>query len=268
MGVNLSPFVEWRVLPHPGRLAVDGHNVLVGLLNSGGTRSAVVNMLYKVLRILELGVKPVIVFDGAPHKLKGKTAGSSRLVEAVKRVKEGLQLMGVPCVHAPGEAEAQAAHMAMKKVVDAAYTMDYDAFLFGAPLVVRGVGVEAAAGATLRSVLRKAGLTLPQLVDAAVLAGTDFNKGVKGVGVKTAVALVKRHGCLENVLEALNMPKSVFLEARKVFLHPAVADVKFFFTSPNRHALKRFLRENGVRGAERFVRRLAGVKLKQVRLGW
>jgi len=174
----------------------------------------------------------------------------------------------VPCVQASDEAEAQAAYMARKGLVDAVYTMDYDAFLFGSPPVVRRVGVDAAAGASLEDLLNRIGLTLPQLVDAAVLAGTDFNKGVRGVGMRTTVSLVRRYGCLEAVLEALNLPERGFLKARRVFLRPDVADAKFFFTAPNRQALRRFLRENHVKGAERFVKRLAGSQLKQARLEW
>ncbi|MHA1711265.1 MAG: flap endonuclease-1, partial [Candidatus Freyarchaeota archaeon] len=78
----------------------------------------------------------------------------------------------MPCVQASDEAEAQAAYMARKGLVDAVYTMDYDAFLFGSPPVVRRVSVDAAAGASLEDLLNRIGLTLPQLVDAAVLAGT------------------------------------------------------------------------------------------------
>nr|HDO81292.1 flap structure-specific endonuclease [Candidatus Bathyarchaeota archaeon] len=117
---------------------------------------------------------------------------------------EGSRLTGVPCVQASDEAEAQAAYMARKGFVDAVYTMGYDAFLFGSPLVVRRVGVDAAAGASLEDLLNRIGLTLPQLVDAAVLAGTDFNKGVRGVGMRATVSPVRRYGCLEAVLEALN----------------------------------------------------------------
>ncbi|MEM1885324.1 MAG: hypothetical protein QXZ24_06930, partial [Candidatus Jordarchaeales archaeon] len=70
MGADLSPFASWRRAGGLGRLAVDGMNVLVGQLRwwRWGWRVAAVNTLYKLLRLVELGARPVFVYDGKPHK--------------------------------------------------------------------------------------------------------------------------------------------------------------------------------------------------------
>ena len=41
------------------------------------------------------------------------------------------------------------------------------------------------------------GITREGLVDLAMLVGTDFNEGIKGIGPKKALALVQRHGRIE-----------------------------------------------------------------------
>lgn len=268
MGADLSPFASWRRAGGLGRLAVDGMNVLVGQLrwSRWGWRVAAVNTLYKLLRLVELGAHPVFVYDGKPHKAKVRGEGGVALRSALGLVVEGARLMGVPCVQAPGEGEAQAAYMAAIGVADAVFTSDYDAFLFGSPVVVRERG--GLEECTLRSVLEASGLTLRQLVDAAVLSGTDFNTGVKGVGIRRAVALVKEHGCLEGALRALGVSEcDEFIEARRLFLDPDVADVKVVFVAPQIAGLRKLLSEHlSESHAENFVKRLMNARTRQLRL--
>jgi flap endonuclease-1 len=59
----------------------------------------------------------------------------------------------------------------------------------------------------------------------SMLIGTDFNEGVKGIGPKTALKLIREHGSLEE------MPPEVYskLDAdvdgiREIFLKPDVTD--------------------------------------------
>ena len=47
----------------------------------------------------------------------------------------------------------------------------------------------------LDHVLKELEISRQQLIDVAILVGTDFNPdGVKGVGPKTALKLIKKHG--------------------------------------------------------------------------
>ncbi|RLG95922.1 flap structure-specific endonuclease, partial [Candidatus Bathyarchaeota archaeon] len=75
----------------------------------------------------------------------------------------------------------------------------------------------------LQRFLSHHGITREQLVDLAILVGTDFNDGVKGVGPKTALKLIKKHGSLENLPADLreSLPKN-YEEVRRIFLHPKV----------------------------------------------
>ena len=55
--------------------------------------------------------------------------------------------------------------------------------------------------------------------------GTDFNEGVKGMGPKTALKLIKSHGDLEGLPEKYreHLPKNTE-ELREIFLRPRVTD--------------------------------------------
>jgi flap endonuclease-1 len=168
-----------------------------------------------------------------------------------------LSLLGVPHVQAPEEGEAQAAHMAGKGDVWAANSRDYDSVLFGAPRLVRYVTVSGqeflpSTGASrplipelieLNELLKACGITREQLVDLAILVGTDFNAGVKGVGPKTGLKLIKKYGTLEGLpKEYRDQLPGQIQEIRKIFLQPNVTDhYEVRFTGLKGDELKHFL---------------------------
>ena len=150
-----------------------------------------------------------------------------------------LELMGIPWVQAPSEGEAQAAYMAARGDAWACASQDYDSLLFGAPRLVRnmaitgrrklpgkGVYIEVEPEIVeLNQTLTAMGVDRQQLVAIGILIGTDFNPdGIRGIGPKTALKLVKEHGTLEKALEHL---KDVTFEVNpkrieSIFLDPEV----------------------------------------------
>src|SRR5437667_3645105 len=75
---------------------------------------------------------------------------------------------------------------------------------------------------SLDATLASLGLTREQLVDMGLLIGTDFNEGVKGIGPKKALALIKKHGSLEPALAELGGAIEAKGEVREIFLKPNV----------------------------------------------
>lgn len=160
---------------------------------------------------------------------------SREMVEESKRL---LSALGIPHVQAPSEGEAQAAHMAALGKVYAASSQDFDALLFGAPRLVRNLAVTGKRKLPGKSIwvdvepelielpqaLDALGLTREQLVDAGILVGTDFDPGVKGVGPKRAVKLVRDKGSLTDVLAHLEADIPDAEEIRRIFLRPEVTD--------------------------------------------
>ena len=90
----------------------------------------------------------------------------------------------VAYVNAPAEGEAQCAHMARHdQEVDYAGSDDYDTLLFGAPFTLRQLTSKGDPELMdFAATLETHDLTWEQLVDAAILMGTDFNEGITGVG--------------------------------------------------------------------------------------
>ncbi|MEE9594207.1 MAG: flap endonuclease-1, partial [Candidatus Hydrothermarchaeales archaeon] len=141
---------------------------------------------------------------------------SSRLTdEMLNESKQLLDALGIPHVQAPSEGEAQAAYMVSKGDAWGVGSQDYDALLFGSPKLVRNLTLSGKRKVPrkkeyvtinpeliyLTDVLSGLGITRDQLIDIAILIGTDFNpKGVGGIGPKKALALVKEYGSAESGL--------------------------------------------------------------------
>ncbi|MGB0653044.1 MAG: flap endonuclease-1 [Thermoplasmatota archaeon] len=147
-----------------------------------------------------------------------KAQQTSRLtIPMVEDAKRLLTALGMPVIQAPGEGEAQAAAMAAAGSVHAVASQDFDAVLFGAPRIARNLTVTgrrklpgkqvwvdvAPEEVTLDDTLQELGISRDQLIDAAILVGTDFNPGVKGIGPKKALGIIRSEGSLESVLDRL-----------------------------------------------------------------
>jgi flap endonuclease-1 len=190
-----------------------------------------------------------------------KATMTSRLTrDMVSDARELLRLMGIPTVQAPSEAEAQAAHMAATSpLVYAAASKDYDSLVFGAPRLVRFLTISGkeflpSQGAfrpivpeviDLAQLLSEWAITRAQLIDLAILVGTDFNPGVHGVGPKKALKLVQQHGSIErmpdDVRDQLGDPALVD-DVRRIYLHPDVTgEFSVESTEPDLDGIIRFL---------------------------
>ncbi|MBI2575169.1 flap endonuclease-1 [Candidatus Woesearchaeota archaeon] len=143
-------------------------------------------------------------------ELMKKYAGRfSRLTgDMIAEAKRLLEALGIPYVDAPSEAEAQAAHMAKKGIGYAVASQDADSLLFGAPRLLRNLSITGRrkkAGTLsyaavhpelilLEENLKELGISQKQLIALCMLVGTDYNPGgIKGIGPKKALELVKRH---------------------------------------------------------------------------
>jgi flap endonuclease-1 len=210
-----------------------------------------------------------------------KATMTSRLTrEMVAEARELLRLMGLPVVQAPSEGEAQAAYMAAASPeIWAAASKDYDSLLFGAPRLVRFLTISGKeflpSRGTFRPIVPEVielaqlvaayNITREQLVDAAILVGTDFNPGIKGIGPKKALKLVQEHGSIDTmpaeVRDALG-DVSTIAEVRRLFLNPQVAtDFDLTFSEPDVDGIIRFLcveREFSRERVEAALRRAFG----------
>ena len=303
MGIPLKDIVSKREITieelHGKRLAFDGYNVLYQFLSAirgpdgtplknsdGKITSHLLGLLARTTKLMELGVKPVFVFDGkapdlkletiekrkaikikAAEKLKKATEDgdtelmkkyaqqTSRLTaDMVSESREMLHAMGVPTVQALGDGEAQAAFMAIKGDVWGVASQDYDSLLFGAPRLIRNLTISQrrrVAGTRSTVVVRPEIVDLTdtltnleldrgKLIDAAILIGTDFNQGVRGIGPKTSMKIVKEDKFNEHKEK---VPR--YQQVRDIFLKsPQVSDYSLKWSGVNPEKLTEILSTN------------------------
>jgi flap endonuclease-1 len=178
--------------------------------------------------------------EGKPQEARMYAQATSQLKDMmVEDAKRLLGALGIPWLQAPSEGEAQAAHMAAQGSVWAVASQDHDSLLFGAPRMVKNLAITGRRKLPRRDayvevepkmielsrVLEAHSLTREQLVDVGILIGTDFNPdGVKGIGPKTAMKLIRENGDLENVIaknpDIIVTPDLNII--RKIFLEPEV----------------------------------------------
>lgn len=194
---------------------------------------------------------------GDLERAYAKSTMTSRLTrEMIGEARELLRLLGIPVVQAPGEGEAQAASMARRGDVWAAASKDYDSLLFDTPRLLRFMTISGkeflpSKGAfrpltpeliTVDSFLSHYGITREQLIDLAILVGTDFNEGIKGIGPKKALKLVQTHGRLESMPDEIRAQVGGFEAVREIYLSPNVtADYEVRFGEPDEAGLVQFL---------------------------
>jgi flap endonuclease-1 len=267
-------------------IAIDAYNAIYQFLaiirqpdgnplkdSTGKVTSHLSGLFYRTSNLVEMGIKPIYVFDGIPPTLKaaeierrkqvkvaaiasyekaaikGDMAKMRMFAQAATSMKDYMQdeskrlleLMGLPWIQAPSEGEAQAAYMTKKGDADYCASQDYDCLLFGAPKMLRNITISGRRKVPSKNIyvevvpevmelaktLSETGLTYEQLIDVGILVGTDFNPdGIKGLGPKTALKLIKQYGTLEDAIPHIKNasfpvePNCI----RAVFLHPEITE--------------------------------------------
>lgn len=197
--------------------------------------------------------------EGDLQKAKSKAQQTSKLTrDMVAEAEVLLGYMGVPSIHAPQDGEAQASFMTMQGDVNATASQDFDCLLFGAPVLVRNLTLSGRRKMPrrdiyvevepetieLQAVLDTLGITREQLVDIGVIMGTDFNEGVKGIGPKKGLKLIREFGSGKAAIEAKKLDIPSFDAVRKIFLEPQVkAEYEINWKSPKPDKIVEFLCE-------------------------
>ncbi|MGP8077553.1 MAG: flap structure-specific endonuclease [Thermoplasmata archaeon] len=230
----------------------------------GRVTSHLMGVFYRTTSLLHEGVLPVWVFDGKPPERKAgtirrriaskeraeeewrqalaagdldtarrKAAQTSRLTRPmVDELVAMLKALGVPAVQAPGEGEAQAAVMSARGITWGTASEDYDALLFGAPRLVRGLAARGRGGKAADAqlidradLLANLGISDEELILLGVVVGTDFNEGARGYGPKKALKLVKEHLGFDATVARAGIEPAEAREVVEIFRRPNADDV-------------------------------------------
>lgn len=236
----------------------------------GDITSHLSGIAYKILTMLSQGIIPIFVFDGKPPNIKQDTLDKRRclksqaeenmqkclednnLEEFIKNFKKSfspkdkdfkelqimLDLMGIPYIIAPGEAEVVCSWLSSrrdennKKYVEGVCTDDSDVLPLGASYMYKDMlnimkNEKVVRGINRKAVLKKLGLNNKEFIDLCILLGCDYCDTLPGIGPKRSYALIQEHRSLEKIFAVLkkkNMVvpadlKKCMLQAREYYLN-------------------------------------------------
>ncbi|MCD6216219.1 MAG: flap endonuclease-1 [Candidatus Aenigmarchaeota archaeon] len=190
MGVQISRLIEPVEIKLEDllgrRIAIDSFNILFQFLSSirqydgtplmdshGRITSHLSGLFYRTSKFMEIGIKPIFVFDGEAPLLKQETQkerreqrqkakeqmeiarqegkweearkyaqqSASLTDEMIKESKDLIKAMGLPVVQAPSEGEAEAAYLVKKGEAWATGSQDWDSLLFGSERLIQNLSI-------------------------------------------------------------------------------------------------------------------------------
>lgn len=190
MGVNLKDLFERTQIgieDLSGRvIAVDAFNMIFQFLSTirgrdgsllrdskGNVTSHLVGLFSRTTHLMQVGIKPIFVFDGVSPVLKSREQERRHLVKEeaaqlysravaagdvelmhkyasrtsrlddkmIKDAKLLVSFLGLPVVQAPSEGEAQAAHIVCNGDAWAVASQDYDSLVCGATRLIQNLSI-------------------------------------------------------------------------------------------------------------------------------
>lgn len=258
-----------------------GYGGLTELTDKDGNLTGHLQGIFnRSINMMEKGIRPIWVFDGKPPELKQnlleerkqkKAEAREKLQEAIEKddgegvkkyagqtvkitktmiedAKTLVRLLGLPCVEAPSEAEAQCVALAKEGIVYGVASEDMDCLTFGAPYLLRGFSNkdDPIVQIKLSDILTEMDVTMDQFIDICILCGCDYTGNIQNVGPHKAFNYVKAFNNIEGVLEFINKENEndkkkqkynydeenfLYAESRVAFKHPEVTSPKLLDVS-------------------------------------
>ncbi|XP_014475170.1 PREDICTED: DNA repair protein complementing XP-G cells isoform X2 [Dinoponera quadriceps] len=180
-------------------------------------------------------------------KLERQATNISEQVQI--EAQELLRLFGIPYVVAPMEAEAQCAYLEQSKLTNGTITDDSDIWLFGGQCVYKNFfnnskRVQQFCACDIQHHFK---LTRNQLIQLALLVGSDYTTGVAGIGPVTALEILAAFPTEgDNVLHGLHnfyswMKNGRIATSGKAGLRNKLRNVKLDRDFPNQAVVQAYL---------------------------
>ncbi len=192
--------------------------------------------------------------DGDEELMLKYSKQSIRLsFKMIEESKELLKAFGLPVIQAPSEAEAQCSFMAEKGDVYGVVSTDYDSLLYGAPRLIKNITASPKRKVRntyvkinpeiieLNEVLEDLGINQDQLIAMAIMIGTDYDPGIKGIGPKNALKLIKQNKDFDKLFKELAPDfdwKKIYATFKSM---PIMKNYQLKWTEPDEDKIKKIL---------------------------
>lgn len=265
------------------------YQVVIAIRNSGSdltnkqgqVTSHILGLFNKTVYFLEKGIIPVYVFDGKPPQLKQKILEVRRQIrkkaieklsdvqnetdkikylkrcvlitkEQTEQCRELLDLMGIPYINAPEEADSELSNLCKNNMVYAVLTEDMDILTFGSPRIIRNLtsNKKTPIEIELNTVLDKLKLNYEQFVELCILFGCDYCPTLADIKPSVIYNTYVNNFSIEGTLNDLkiagyNVPNNFeYQEAKNYFVNQLSSNVtldKLVLKKPSIDKLQKLL---------------------------
>lgn len=229
--------------------------------NNGKSTSHLYAIFIKTIKFLEFGIKPVYVFDGKPPKLKRNVLRNRRKIREIAKknlektnnekekirnfkksveisryqiseCKKLLDVLKIPYIDSPGEADAQCAILAKSGKVWGVCTEDMDILTFGSPRILRNFSSSKSRKVIeldLNRIQSSLGITYDQFIDLCILLGCDYCGTLNGIGQKRALQIIREMGSINSVIHKIKNGNAKY----KIPYNFPYEETQNYFKNPN-----------------------------------
>lgn len=246
------------------------YKIVISVRNSGADytnqkgeiTSHILGLFNKTIELLNYGIIPVYVFDGKPPNIKSKTLENRKQIrrkalekleqaqtdedkikylkrsssiskEQWEQCKELLDLMGIPYINAPEEADSQCAYLAKNGLVDGVLTEDMDILTFGSTKIIRNLTSHKVSTSEicLEKILSHFNFNQEEFIEFCILLGCDYCPGLSEIKPNIIYDYFSKNKSIESTLKAMkndnmNVPDEInYQETKSYFLNPNVTEV-------------------------------------------
>jgi flap endonuclease-1 len=246
------------------------YQVIIAIRNSGADMinlqgdisSHILGLFNKTINLLKMNIIPIYVFDGKPPEFKTKLINLRKEVKnkayeklsqelsqedqikyfkrsvsiSKKQIEECielLQLMGIPYIISPEEADSQCAELVKCGVADGVLTEDMDIMTFGADKIYRNLTSYKKENMFIlkNEVLEALKVNYDEFVELCILFGCDYCEKIQDIKVDTIYNYFIKH---KNIPDTINSMKkdgikvpnmSDYMIYKQYFINPPVSKV-------------------------------------------
>ena len=134
------------------------------------------------------------------EKIKLLKSSVSVSYDDIKEAVKIVELLGVPFIFAPEEADSQCAYLSHNNLVDYVASEDMDLLTFGTKKLLKNFMKKDMYEIDLNTILSNSKFTMDQFIDLCILLGCDYTDTIYGIGPKKAWELIKKYDSIENLI--------------------------------------------------------------------
>ena len=221
----------------------------------GKVTSHLFGIINLITKLISLKITPIFVFDGKPPALKKDTLkkrydikkkaeeklGSDTLTaeqkitcfmqtvkispEIINDTKLMLNVLGIPYIDSPEEADAQCVCLMKNNLAYAVATEDMDLLTFGASRVLKdffSTKEDEITEINLESMLKELKFDSEQFIDVSILLGCDYLPTIEGIGFVRSFEYLTKYKSLDGIFKVVDKPKNYNYEEVRSYFRDAV----------------------------------------------